>query len=341
MLPEARILSPYLDDEPLSIITAPCPGVEQSPLALRGYQNALTLNDSLCASFWCTQALSGYTKEKEGGIYYTVNFGHIDEHQRKCFKNIARMVVQHHSWPMCSFEFICATNHNTFQMSATDCMTTQCRVAEEAVLVFMLLTTAVIMLLSATIMIVIVKCPEFHKPKYYLRFSLALTDFLIGLMVCGHAAYNQYVSLTEVPGDRFQGYANLEDGQLFRHVPNCLYGVSDTATQISGFFASAAVIVSLYQLALMSLDRHLLLTKTNYRTMVTGRRVAFCLAAAWLFGLTVPALHFFYKPIRIKAICINYDTSSLDVHIINSESKIASVNYEVSVQPRLVLPFSL
>lgn len=313
-------------------VRAECAGVHMSPLAAHGYGNARELNDSVCADFWCDHVLSGDAKLKEGNVYHTIRFDHISEQHRKCFKNISKMVVEHHSWPMCTSDFICASDGTKFLMSASDCMPTECRVAEEAVLLFMLLTTTIIIFLSTTIMCVIVTCREFHKPKYFLRFSLAFTDFLIGVLVCGHAAYNQYVSLTEVPGDRFQGYANLEDGQLFRHVPNCLYGVSDTATQISGFVASAAVIASLYQLAFMSLDRHILLTKTNYRVLVTGKRVLLGLSIAWGFGLSVPALHFYYKPVRIKAICINYDTSTYDVHIINNESKIASVNYEVSLR---------
>uniref|UniRef100_A0A0P4WFC5 G-protein coupled receptors family 1 profile domain-containing protein n=1 Tax=Scylla olivacea TaxID=85551 RepID=A0A0P4WFC5_SCYOL len=306
-----------------------CPGLAKSRLAEEGFRRAVSLGLEQCGRLWCNRVEGSEERRHRGGVYYVVQLGHVAEHEHECLLNISRMIVLHHSWPMCVSDFVCATNHSTFDMSASDCMPWQCWAAETAVLVFMVLVSTCIVTMSVVIMTVIIACPQFHKPKYYLRFSLAATDFLIGVIVCGHAAYNQWVGLTEIPFGRFLEYANLKAGQLFRHVPNCLWGVSDVLTQISGFFVSSNMIISLYTLSLMSLDRYLLLTRTHYRTLVTSRRVGVALLVSWSCGLCVPSLHFVYRPQKQDDICVNYDTSSLDVHIINNESKIATADYKV------------
>ena len=306
-----------------------CPGLAKSRLVEEGFRRAVSLGLEECGRLWCKRVEGSEERRHLGGVYYVVQLGHVAEHEHECLLNISRMIVLHHSWPMCVSDFVCATNHSTFDMSASDCMPWQCWAAETAVLVFMVLVSTCIVTMSVVIMTVIIACPQFHKPKYYLRFSLAATDFLIGVIVCGHAAYNQWVGLTEIPFGRFLEYANLKAGQLFRHVPNCLWGVSDVLTQISGFFVSSNMIISLYTLSLMSLDRYLLLTRTHYRTLVTSRRVGVALLVSWSCGLCVPSLHFVYRPQKQDDICVNYDTSSLDVHIINNESKIATADYKV------------
>lgn len=306
-----------------------CPGLARSRLAEEGFRRAVSLGLEECARLWCNRVEGSEERRHLGGVYHIAQLGHVAEHEHECLLNISKMIVLHHSWPMCASDFVCATNHSTFEMSASDCMPWQCRAAETAVLVFMVLVCTCIVVMSVVIMTVIIACPQFHKPKYYLRFSLAATDFLIGVIVCGHAAYNQWVGLTEIPFGRFLYYANLKAGQLFRHVPNCLWGVSDVLTQISGFFVSSNMIISLYTLSLMSLDRYLLLTRTHYRTLVTSRRVGVALFVSWSCGLCVPSLHFVYRPQKQHDICVNYDTSSLDVHIINNESKIATADYKV------------
>ncbi|KAK8407299.1 hypothetical protein O3P69_002094 [Scylla paramamosain] len=279
-----------------------CPGLAKSRLAEEGFRRAVSLGLEQCGRLWCNRVEGNEERRHRGGVYYVVQLGHVAEHEHECLLNISRMIVLHHSWPMCVSDFVCATNHSTFDMSASDCMPWQCWAAETAVLVFMVLVSTCIVTMSVVIMTVIIACPQFHKPKYYLRFSLAATDFLIGA------------------------------GQLFRHVPNCLWGVSDVLTQISGFFVSSNMIISLYTLSLMSLDRYLLLTRTHYRTLVTSRRVGVALLVSWSCGLCVPSLHFVYRPQKQDDICVNYDTSSLDVHIINNESKIATADYKVTLR---------
>lgn len=306
-----------------------CPGLARSRLAEAGFRRAVSLGQEQCARLWCDRVEGSEERRQGGGVYHIAQLGHVAEHEHECLLNISRMIVLHHSWPMCTSDFVCATNHSSFEMSAADCMPWRCWAAETVVLVFMVLVSTCIVVMSVVIMTVIIACPQFHKPKYYLRFSLAATDFLIGVVVCGHAAYNQWVGLTEIPFGRFLYYANLKAGQLFRHVPNCLWGVSDVLTQISGFFVSSNMIISLYTLSLMSLDRYLLLTRTHYRSLVTSRRVAVALFMSWSCGLSVPSLHFVYRPQKQHDICVNYDTSSLDVHIINNESKIATADYKV------------
>lgn len=306
-----------------------CPGLARSRLAEAGFRLAVSLGHKQCAQLWCERVEGVEERRHGGGVYHIAQLGHVAEHEHECLLNISRMIVLHHSWPMCTSDFVCATNHSTFEMSAADCMPWRCWAAETVVLVFMVLVSTGIVAMSVVIMSVIIACPQFHKPKYYLRFSLAATDFLIGVVVCGHAAYNQWVGLTEIPFGRFIYYANLKAGQLFRHVPNCLWGVSDVLTQISGFFVSSNMIISLYTLSFMSLDRYLLLTRTHYRSLVTSRRVAVALFMSWSCGLSVPSLHFVYRPQKQHDICVNYDTSSLDVHIINNESKIATADYKV------------
>lgn len=306
-----------------------CPGLARSRLAEAGFRRAVSLGQKQCARLWCNRVEGSEERLHGSGVYHIAQLGHVAEHEHECLLNISRMIVLHHSWPMCTSDFVCATNHSSFEMSAADCMPWQCWAAETVVLVFMVLVSTGIVAMSVVIMTVIIACPQFHKPKYYLRFSLAATDFLIGVVVCGHAAYNQWVGLTEIPFGRFLYYANLKAGQLFRHVPNCLWGVSDVLTQISGFFVSSNMIISLYTLSLMSLDRYLLLTRTHYRSLVTSRRVAVALFMSWSCGLSVPSLHFVYRPQKQHDICVNYDTSSLDVHIINNESKIATADYKV------------
>nr|XP_053634401.1 uncharacterized protein LOC128689962 [Cherax quadricarinatus] len=306
-----------------------CAHLSTSKLVQVGFDRAVSQDLQQCAHLWCSQVEGSEEREHQGGVYYVVQLGHVAENQHECLLNLTSMIILHHSWPMCSSDFVCATNHSVFEMSASDCMPWRCWAAETLVLVFMVLVSFCITIMSVIIMVVTVACPQFHKPKYYLRFSLAATDFFIGIIVCGHAAYNQWVGLTEVPFERFPYYANLKDGQLFRHVPNCLWGVSDVLTQISGFFVSANMIISLSTLSLMSLDRYLLLTRTHYRTLVTSRRVTAALGMSWCCGLLVPSLHFVYRPQMQEDICINYDTSSFDVHIINIESKIATADYKV------------
>ncbi|XP_042219649.1 uncharacterized protein LOC121864620 [Homarus americanus] len=101
------------------------------------------------------------------------------------------------------------------------------------------------------------------------------------------------------------------------------------------------MIISLYTLSLMSLDRYLLLTRTHYRTLVTSRRVTAALVVSWCCGLIVPSLHFVYRPQKQDDICINYDTSPLDVHIINIESKIATADYKVYLKYAVPLSVTL
>ncbi|XP_071526078.1 uncharacterized protein [Panulirus ornatus] len=314
-----------------------CLQLASSELVQVGFRRAVALGLKQCAQLWCSHVQVSEEREHLDGVYHVVQLGHVAEHQHVCLLNLTRMVVLHHSWPMCSSDFICATNHSTFDMSALDCMPLRCRVAETLVLVFMMLASTCITIMSFVIMAVIVVCPQFHKPKYYLRFSLAATDFLIGIVVCGHAAYNQWVGLTEIPSERFPYYANLKANQLFRHVPNCLWGVSDVFTQISGFFVTSNMIISLYTLSLMSLDRYLLLTRTHYRALVTSSRVTAALVVSWCCSLLVPSLHFIYRPQMQYDICVNYDTSPLDVHIINNESKIATADYKVYLKH--IVPF--
>ncbi|XP_068233013.1 uncharacterized protein [Palaemon carinicauda] len=318
-----------------------CPNLNTSPLVQEGFQRAVSLGIQHCAELWCHHVQRSATRQHLGGIYHTIELGYIAEEDHKCFLNISRMVVLHHSWPMCSSDFICATNHSVFEMSASDCMPGHCLAAESTVLIFMILVSICIVVMSFTIMVVIILCPQFHKPKYYLRLSLAATDFIIGIVVCGHAAYNQWVGLTEVPHERFPYYANLKESQLFRHVPNCLWGVSDVFTQISGFFAASNMIISLYTLSLMSLDRYLLLTRTHYRSLVTSHKVSAALIFSWCCGLLVPSLHFIYRPQKQHELCINYDTSPLDVHIINNESKIATADYKVYLKHAVPLGVTL
>ncbi|XP_069986208.1 uncharacterized protein [Penaeus vannamei] len=318
-----------------------CPHLQPSFLVETGFRRAVSRGDRRCARFWCEQVVGSEARHHLGGVYHVVQMHYVAEEDHPCLLNITKMIVLHHSWPMCSSDFVCATNHSTFSMSASDCMPGQCRSAETAVLAFMLLASVTIVLMSVVIMAVIVLCPQFHKPKYYLRFSLAATDFLIGTVVCGHAAYNQWVGLSEVPLERFPYYANLKAGQLFRHVPNCLWGVSDVVTQISGFFATSGMIISLYTLSLMSLDRYLLLTRTHYRSLVTARRVSAAILMSWCCGLAVPSLHFIYRPQKQHDICVNYDTSALDVHIINNESKIATADYKVYLMHAVPLGVTL
>ena len=326
-------------DEIINETWRECPGMVRSQLVEEGFKRAVSLGLEQCARLWCNRVEGIEERQHHGGVYYIVQLGHVAEHEHECLLNISRMIVLHHSWPMCASDFVCATNHSTFEMSASDCMPWQCWASETAVLVFMVLVSTCIVAMSVVIMTVIIACPQFHKPKYYLRFSLAATDFLIGVIVCGHAAYNQWVGLTEIPFGRFLSYANLKAGQLFRHVPNCLWGVSDVLTQISGFFVSSNMIISLYTLSFMSLDRYLLLTRTHYRTLVTSRRVGVALFVSWSCGLSVPSLHFVYRPQKQTDICVNYDTSSLDVHIINNESKIATADYKVYLKH--VVPLSV
>lgn len=314
-----------------------CPQLASSQLVRVGFQRAVALGLEQCAHLWCSHVQVSEERQHLDGVYHVVQLGYVAEYQHVCFLNLTKMVVLHHSWPMCSSDFICATNHSTFDMSASDCMPLRCLVAETVVLVFMVLVSVCIIVMSLVIMVVIVVCQQFHKPKYYLRFSLAASDFLIGIMVCGHAAYTQWVGLTEIPSKRFSNYANLKAEQLFRHVPNCLWGVSDVFTQISGFFVTSNMITSLYTLSLMSLDRYLLLTRTHYRAMVTSRRVTAALVLSWCCGLVVPSLHFIYRPQMQHDICVNYDTSPLDVHIINNESKFATADYKVYL--RHAVPF--
>ncbi|XP_076033643.1 uncharacterized protein LOC143020783 [Oratosquilla oratoria] len=300
-----------------------------SELVLLGFEQAVATNNEMCGRFWCERVVRSERRVKGNATYWLVEITYVPDDHHLCLINISRMISLHHSWPTCFTDFVCATNDSEFAMSAMECMPDRCRASEITVLVFMCFVSVGILVMSLLIMVVIKMNPQFHKPKYYLRFSLALTDCLIGLLVCSHAAYNQWVSLSEVPGDRFTSYGNLEHSQLFRHVPNCLWGVSDIATQVSGFFVSCAVVVSLYTLAIMSLDRYLLLTCTNYRNVVTTRRVAAALTVAWACGLLESSLHFVYHPMVQKSNCVNYDTSPLDVHIINIESKIAMVDYKV------------
>ncbi|XP_042870890.1 uncharacterized protein LOC122252441 [Penaeus japonicus] len=318
-----------------------CPHLQPSSLVETGFRRAVSRGDRRCARFWCEQVVGSEARHHLGGVYHVVQMRYVAEEDHSCLLNITKMIVLHHSWPMCSSDFVCATNHTTFSMSASDCMPVQCRSAETAVLVFMVLSSVTIVLMSVVIMAVIILCPQFHKPKYYLRFSLAATDFLIGTVVCGHAAYNQWVGMSEVPLERFPYYANLKDGQLFRHVPNCLWGVSDVVTQVSGFFATSGMIISLYTLSLMSLDRYLLLTRTHYRSLVTARRVSAAILMSWCCGLAVPSLHFIYRPQKQHDICVNYDTSQLDVHIINNESKIATADYKVYLMHAVPLGVTL
>lgn len=318
-----------------------CPGLARSPLAEAGFRRAVALGQEQCARLWCERVEDVEERLHGGGMYHIAQLGHVAENEHECLLNISRMIVLHHSWPMCTSDFVCATNHSTFEMSAADCMPWRCWAAETVVLVFMVLVSTCIVAMSVVIMSVIIACPQFHKPKYYLRFSLAATDFLIGVVVCGHAAYNQWVGLTEIPFGRFLYYANLKAGQLFRHVPNCLWGVSDVLTQISGFFVSSNMIISLYTLSFMSLDRYLLLTRTHYRSLVTSRRVAVALFMSWSCGLSVPSLHFVYRPQKQHDICVNYDTSSLDVHIINNESKIATADYKVYLKHAVPLSITV
>ncbi|XP_066988666.1 uncharacterized protein [Macrobrachium rosenbergii] len=318
-----------------------CPSLHVSPIVQEGFQRAVSLGLQRCAELWCYHVQASVTRQHLGGTYHTIELGYIAEEDHQCFLNITRMVILHHSWPMCSSDFICATNHSIFEMSASDCMPGHCLAAESVVLIFMILVSVCIVLMSVVIMVVIVLCPQFHKPKYYLRLSLAATDFIIGIVVCGHAAYNQWVGLTEVPLERFPHYANLRESQLFRHVPNCLWGVSDIFTQISGFFAASNMIISLYTLSLMSLDRYLLLTRTHYRSLVTSRRVTAALVISWCCGILVPSLHFVYRPQKQHELCINYDTSPLDVHIINNESKIATADYKVYLKHAVPLGVTL
>nr|XP_045616461.1 uncharacterized protein LOC123769392 [Procambarus clarkii] len=101
------------------------------------------------------------------------------------------------------------------------------------------------------------------------------------------------------------------------------------------------MIISLYTLSLMSLDRYLLLTRTHYRALVTSSRVTAALVMSWGCGLLVPSLHFVYRPQMQEDICINYDTSSFDVHIINIESKIATADYKVYLKHAVPLSVTL
>nr|XP_039263612.1 uncharacterized protein LOC120339530 [Styela clava] len=215
--------------------------------------------------------------------------------------NVTVPVVLFAEWyfpiiPFCE-AFTCGISYEKYleePMTVYNCMPKYCRPMVIFSIVFDAILAVLIILANSLVLGVAARTKIMRNIPGYFKISLALADIVVGVFVLPTCIFTTYTMYIAPLPFRYPGQRPSLSDYMVRPLINFV-----------GFFVVLSFAVSIYTMAVASIDRYLAITKPfQYRqgAYLTKKRCALAFALIWFIGILVAVYPFFTnEPYSVSA----------------------------------------